>query len=49
MKGIYDDSSDGKSSDHASEQGDFVRLIMTHDSISVTARRDAYPFLRYLQ
>jgi len=33
IKGIYDDQSNGKHSGHNHEQGDFVRLILTHDSI----------------
>jgi len=33
IKGIYVDQSNGKHSVHNHEQGDFVRLILTHDSM----------------
>jgi len=33
IKGIYVDQNNGKSFDHSHEQGDFLRLILTHDSI----------------
>jgi len=33
IKGIYVDRKNGRSSDHSHEQGDFLRLILTHDSI----------------